>query len=65
MLFADAVYVGIDPTAGKRPIHYAAIDNQLRLVAIDKGDMEDVLAFVAGQEKAVVAVDPPNPRTRD
>jgi predicted nuclease with RNAse H fold len=59
MLFADAVYIGIDPTAGKKPMHYAAIDNQLRLVAIDKGDLEDVLAFVAGQEQAVVAVDAP------
>jgi predicted nuclease with RNAse H fold len=59
MLFADAVFVGIDPTAGRRPMHYAAIDNQLRLVAVDKGSMEDVLAFVAGQENAVVAVDAP------
>jgi predicted nuclease with RNAse H fold len=59
MLFADAVYIGIDPTAGKKPMHYAAIDNQLRLVAFDKGDLEDVLAFVAGQENAVVAVDAP------
>jgi len=59
MLFADAVYVGIDPTAGRKPMHYAAIDNQMRLVALDHGSMEDVLAFVAGQEKAVVAVDAP------
>jgi predicted nuclease with RNAse H fold len=59
MLFADAVYIGIDPTAGRKPMHYAAIDNQLRLVAIDKGGMEDILAFVAGQEKALVAVDAP------
>ena len=59
MLFSDMVYVGLDPTAGKRPMHYAALDNQLRLVALDSGNMEDVLAFVAGQEKAVVAVDAP------
>jgi predicted nuclease with RNAse H fold len=64
MLFSDAVYVGIDPTAGKRPVHYAAIDNQLRLVAIDQGDIEEVLAFVAGQEKAVVAVDSPQSPNR-
>ena len=59
MLFSDMVYVGLDPTAGKRPMHYAALDNQLRLVALDSGNMEAVLAFVAGQEKAVVAVDAP------
>ncbi|MGD8813445.1 MAG: DUF429 domain-containing protein [Anaerolineales bacterium] len=59
MLFSDAIYVGIDPTAGKKPMHFAAIDNQLRLVALDSGSMEEVLAFVACQEKAVVAVDAP------
>jgi predicted nuclease with RNAse H fold len=59
MLFADAVYVGIDPTAGKRPFHYAALDDGLKLLALDSGDMESVLAFVAGLERAVVAVDAP------
>lgn len=59
MLFTDAVYVGIDPTAGARPIHYAGLDRDLRLVALDEGKMEDVLAFVAGLSSAVIAVDAP------
>jgi predicted nuclease with RNAse H fold len=57
MLFTDAVYVGIDPTAGVKPMHYAAIDANLKVISLDKGDMESVLAFVAGLEAAIVAID--------
>jgi hypothetical protein len=56
MLFTEAAYVGIDPTAGVRPMYYAALDANLRLLALDKGDMEAVLAFISGLEAAVVGV---------
>ncbi len=59
MLFTDAVFVGIDPTGGKQPIQYAALDRDLHLIALDQGDLESVLAFVASLESAVVAVDAP------
>ena len=59
MLFADAVYVGIDPTAGARPMYYAALDADLRLLALDKGNLETVLAFIGGLEAAVVGIDAP------
>jgi predicted nuclease with RNAse H fold len=59
MLFDKSMYVGIDPTAGVRPMHYAVLDHDLRLVALNKGDLEAVLAFVGGLEAAVVAVDAP------
>ena len=52
-------FIGIDPTAGERPIHYAALDEDLRLVGQGQGDAEAVLAYVAEFEKAVVAVDAP------
>jgi hypothetical protein len=56
MFFTDTTFVGIDPTAGQRPFSYAALDNDLRLMALGQGDMEEVLAFVAGQRQALVAV---------
>jgi predicted nuclease with RNAse H fold len=59
MLFTQAVYVGIDPTAGTRPMNYAALDSDLRLVALDEGNLEGVLAFVQGLESGVVAIDAP------
>ncbi len=64
MLFADAVYVGISPSAGVRPMHYAALDADLHILALDHGDLERVLAFVAGHEKAVVAVNAPQAPNR-
>jgi hypothetical protein len=59
MLFAEAVYVGIDPTAGQRPMHYAALDSNRQIISLDKGDMESILAFVTGLEAAVVAIASP------
>ncbi len=64
MLFSDALYVGIDPTAGSRPMHYAALDGDLRLAALESADLEGVLAFVAGLEQAVVAIDAPQSPNR-
>jgi predicted nuclease with RNAse H fold len=59
MLRSQSVYVGIDPTAGTRPMHYAALDKNLRLLALEKGDIAQVLAFVGGLERGVVAIDAP------
>jgi predicted nuclease with RNAse H fold len=64
MLFNQALYVGIDPTAGARPMHYAVLDPELRLVALRQGDLEAVLAYVAALEHAVVAVDAPQSPNR-
>jgi predicted nuclease with RNAse H fold len=59
MLFDDAVFIGIDATAGDRPLPYAALDADLHLVAQGSAGVEDVLAFAAGQSTAVAAVDAP------
>ncbi len=59
MLFQDAVFIGINPTAGKRPIQYAALDAKKGLIIHEHGDLEHVLAFLASFESAVVAVDAP------
>lgn len=60
MLFSNhTTYVGIDPTAGQRPFAYAAIDQDRRLLALGHGEMEDVLAFAAGQREAYIAVSAP------
>ncbi len=56
MFFTHTAYIGIDPTAGQRPFHYAALDQGLQLLALGQGGLEDVLAFVAGQRQAVLGV---------
>jgi hypothetical protein len=49
-------YLGIDPTAGDRPIVFAAIDDTLTLQALGQGSLEDVVAFAAGQQQVVAAI---------
>ncbi len=62
MLFSDALFIGLNPAAPGRPLNYAALDTDLRLVAMDQADFETALAFIAGQEKAVVAINAPQGR---
>lgn len=56
MLYDQRTYIGIDPTAGRKPIAYAAIDDRLNLLALEEANLEEVLAFLAGQRQALVAV---------
>lgn len=59
MLFTNATFIGIDPTAGQRPFTYTALNHDLDLLALGQGDLNEVLAFVAGQREAMVAVSAP------
>lgn len=55
----DPVYIGIDPTAGRRPMNYAVLDGQLRLLARGLGKLDKVLEVVQAYPAAVIAVDAP------
>lgn len=59
MLFNQATFIGVDPTAGKEPFRYAALDHRLRLLALAEGEMDEVMAFAGGQQQALVAVNAP------
>lgn len=56
MFSSQTTYIGIDLTAGKRPLTYTALDSGLRLLAMGEGSLNDVLAFLAGQRQAVAAI---------
>jgi len=56
MFYTDVTFIGIDPTAGDKPLVYAAINHDKRLLALSSGNLDDVLAFTAGQRRAIVAV---------
>jgi predicted nuclease with RNAse H fold len=55
----ERVYLGIDPTAGRRPFHFAALDADLKIVAQGEGDLEVVIRYVASLRPEAVAVDAP------
>ena len=59
---SQTYYIGIDPGAGQRRIAYAALDENLRPMALGGGNFEEVLAYVGGQKQAAVAIAaPPRP----
>ncbi|MEW6568867.1 MAG: DUF429 domain-containing protein [Chloroflexota bacterium] len=64
MQFDDAIFVGIDPTAGARPLHYAALDSDLKVIALRQGDVEEALDYVDKLGTTVVAVDAPQSPNR-
>jgi len=65
MFFSGSSFIGIDPTAGRKPFSYTALDDDLRLTALGSGSLEEVLVFVASLHQAVVAVcAPPRPNQR-
>lgn len=59
MLFTKTAFIGIDPTAGKRPFVFAALDFDLQLIALVEGPIDEVMAFVGGQEKAFIGINAP------
>lgn len=65
MFAAEKVYIGVDPTGMHRPFTFAALEGDLRLTALRQGEMDDVLAFLGGQQQARVAIcAPPRPNQR-
>ncbi|MGB8213837.1 MAG: DUF429 domain-containing protein [Anaerolineales bacterium] len=56
---SSPVFVGIDPTAGRHPFTFAALDQDCQLVALEVGDVNDVLAFLIDQMGCVVAINAP------
>jgi hypothetical protein len=60
MFYTHSTFIGIDPTAGHKPFGYAALDSELRLLALGQGSLDEVLAFVGGQSQAYVAVCAPS-----
>lgn len=64
MLFSENTFIGIDPTAGQRPFVYAALDGDLHLLALGQGNLDEVLAFAAGQRQAFTAICAPRQPNR-
>lgn len=61
---ANDIFIGIDPTAGKRPFSLAALDDDLRIVAVEATDRAGCLEFMDRWPNAVVAVDAPQSPNR-
>jgi hypothetical protein len=64
MLDPSLTFVGVDPTAGRHPFTFAALDQGCKLVALETGKVEDVIAFLSNHQASIVAVNaPPRPNS--
>jgi hypothetical protein len=62
MLTKPLSYIGVDPTAGRFPFTFAALNQERKLIVLAAGDVNDVIAFLTEQKFCVVAVNaPPHP----
>ncbi len=60
MLSTGSIYVGIDTTSGRKAFTYAALDRAMSVVALAEADFDEMVAFLATQPAAIVAVNAPS-----
>ena len=60
MPLTEPVFLGIDPTSGKKSFTYAVLDKDLRVLSLADGEVEDVVSYVEGQPSTVVAINAPS-----
>ncbi|MBI3159008.1 MAG: hypothetical protein HYZ26_05360 [Chloroflexi bacterium] len=60
MLFTRSTFIGIDPAAGRGSVAYAALDGELKPLALGRGRLAEALAFAGGQQEAWAAVHGPS-----
>ena len=53
------IYLGIDPTAGRRPLNYALLDHKLNILAEEPGQPADLLGILDSYPSVMCAVDAP------
>ncbi len=56
MLFSRTNFIGVDPTVKPRSMVYAAINRDLDLICLCNGSLEEIYAFLGGQEGALIAI---------
>ena len=56
---SSQIFIGIDISTRRNPFTYAALTSERELVALGAGKIEDVLAYTAGQNEALIGVNAP------
>jgi hypothetical protein len=63
MQFEHTIWIGIypapQPGKGRGLLTYAALDNNLKLLALSQGDIDELKAYASGQSALVVAISSP------
>lgn len=53
------IYIGIDPTTGRKDFGYGVLDNHLNLIDLSDADMEEMVAYIDKYDSAYVAINAP------
>ncbi len=62
MMFSDKIFIGIDPSGGRKPFTFAVLDAAAKPLAMAEGEIDDVMAFIAAHPAVFAAVNaPPRP----
>ena len=56
----DFVFVGVEPNAGQQAYAYAALDSQLRLIAIKDCELAELLEFLDSNPTTTIAINSPS-----
>ena len=56
MPLAGSIFVGVDPTGTRKAFTYAALRQDLSVLIVTEGELEEVVGFLASQDGAFVAV---------
>lgn len=59
MLFTRTTFIGIDPAAGRGRVAFAALDGDLKVLALGLGSPKEALAYAGGPEEAWLALHGP------
>jgi hypothetical protein len=60
MTFLPLTFIGIDVSSGRRPYTLAALDSNLHLVALSRGEDLEMVGYCAGQSTALVVISAPS-----
>ncbi|MBK9209486.1 MAG: DUF429 domain-containing protein [Anaerolineales bacterium] len=60
MLFTDFAFIGITPNTSRKSFAYAALDRNLNLLALVEGELNEIVAFIADRNFAIVAINSPS-----
>ena len=53
------IYLGVDPTAGRRPLNYAILDSKLNIMVEGAGFADDLLRAIEPYPDIICAMDAP------
>jgi len=55
----EPIFIGIDPSGGREPFCFSALNKDCSPVLLEEGDLDRVLEFLSGNDAAIVAINAP------